>query len=84
MERRKMNTGEKFTFSIKEKLEILATYQTGWRKELNIVEWNGNNGKFDIRDWSPGYESMSKGITLHEAEARKLMEALNKYFEKHD
>lgn len=79
-----MNNGESFTFVIKEKMEILATYSTGWRKELNIVEWNGNNGKFDIRDWSPAHDSMSRGVTLHEAEARKLADALNKYFAKQE
>ena len=78
-----MNSGEKFTFTIKEQIGIIATYSTGWKKEVNMVEWNGNNGKVDIRDWSPGHETMSRGITLHEVEAKKLLEALGEYFEKH-
>ena len=79
-----MNRGDNFTFVIKEQLGVLATFQTGWKKEVNIVEWNGNTGKVDIRDWNPNHEVMSKGITLHEIEARKLAEALNEYFAKID
>lgn len=79
-----MNRGEEFTFAIKEHLGVLATHTTGWKKEINIVEWNGNSGKVDIRDWSPSHEKMSKGITLHEAEAKKMVDALNKYFEKRE
>ncbi len=79
-----MNKGENFTFVIKEQLGVLATFSTGWKKELNLVEWNGNNPKFDIRDWSSSHESMSKGITLHYAEAKKLSELLNNYFSKEE
>lgn len=79
-----MNKGDKFTFVIKEQLEVLAIHSTGWKKELNLVEWNGNNPKFDIRDWDDTHENMGKGITLHPAEAKKLYLALNKYFAKEE
>lgn len=75
-----MNKGEEFTFVIKEHLGVIGNYSTGWKKEVNIVEWNGNKGKVDIRDWNPNHEHMSKGITLHMEEAKALFEALNKYF----
>ena len=58
----------------------LTVYQTGWTKELNIVSWNGGTPKFDIREWSPDHERMSKGITLYEEEAAKLSEVLADYF----
>lgn len=77
-----MNKGEEFTFIIKEHLGVLATFTTGWKKEVNVVEWNGNAGKIDVRDWSPSHEKMSKGITLHKEEAKKLEQALKEYFEK--
>lgn len=77
-----MNRGEEFTFSIKEYLGVLAVHTTGWKKEVNVVEWNGNGGKIDIRDWSPSHEKMSKGITLHKEEAKILLNALTAYFEK--
>ena len=79
-----MNKGDNFTFVIKEHLEVLAIHSTGWKKELNLVEWNGNNPKFDIRDWDEKHESMGRGITMHPAEAKKLCNALNKYFSMED
>ena len=75
-----MNKGEEFTFIIKEHLGVLATFTTGWKKEVNVVEWNGNAGKIDVRDWSPSHEKMSKGITLHKEEAKKLFEELIQKF----
>ena len=38
------------TFEIIDHLGALATYPTGWRKELNLVSWNGGAPKYDIRD----------------------------------
>ena len=75
-----MNKGESFTFVIKEHLAVIAVHTTGWKRELNIVEWNGNEAKLDIRDWNPSHESMSKGVTLNKNEAKKVQEALNNYF----
>ena len=57
-------------FEIVERLGVLASHSTGWRKELNIIRWNGGLPKFDIRDWSPDHEHMSRGITLHMKEGK--------------
>ena len=46
-----MNEEKDFAFNIKEHIGVINTYASGWSKELNLVEWNGNNAKFDIRDW---------------------------------
>ncbi len=73
------NKTERFSFEIKEHLGVLKTYSTGWKKELNLVEWNGKGVKFDIRDWDSKHEKMSRGITLHEDEAKKLADLLQKY-----
>ena len=70
-----------FTFTIKERLGIIKAYATGWKKEFNIVEWNGGNAKFDIRDWDPEHEHMSRGITLREEEVKTLAELINRYFQ---
>lgn len=61
-------------FEIKEQLGIIATYSTGWSKELNLVSWNGAAPKFDIRDWNPDHLHMSKGVTLRNEEMTKLLE----------
>lgn len=62
------------TFEIKAKLGVIQEYPTGWCKELNIVSWNGNPAKFDVRDWDPEHEHMSKGITMTEKEMAKMMD----------
>jgi len=64
------------TFEIKEHLGVISAYPTGWKKELNLVAWNGNGAKYDLRDWDPEHEHMSRGITLHKDEAQKLLELL--------
>lgn len=64
------------TFEIIEELGVLSENAKGWRKELNLVSWNGAKPKYDIRDWSPDHEKMGKGITLSEEEAKELKEIL--------
>ena len=59
-------------YSITARIGVITEYSTGWTKELNIVSWNGGAPKFDIRDWDSEHEHMSRGITLHEDEARTV------------
>lgn len=63
-------------FDIKERIGVIKPYPTGWNKELNLVSWNGSSAKYDIRDWDPGHEHMSRGITLHPEEMRKVLALL--------
>ena len=63
-----------FTFEIREHLGVIARYESGWRKELNLVSWNGGAPKYDVRDWDPHHERMSRGPTLHAGEMRKLVD----------
>lgn len=69
--------GQKFSFEIVEELAILSENAKGWRKELNLVRWNENSPKFDIRDWSPDHEKMGKGITLTNEELAVFKQFLN-------
>lgn len=75
-----MNTGagidREVRFDIIEHIGVLAMHSTGWRKELNIISWNGGTPKFDIRDWDSDHEHMSRGITLHTDEAAMLFRLL--------
>lgn len=73
-------SNEAIEFKIVEKIGVLTTFQTGWTKEINIVSWNNSVPKYDIRDWSPDHDRMTKGITLYESEAKKLGAVLTKYF----
>lgn len=63
-------------FEIKSEIGVLSESAKGWRKELNLVSWNGAEPKYDLRDWAPGHEKMGKGVTLSKDEIQKLKELL--------
>lgn len=63
---------QELSFVIRKRLGVLSTSPTGWRKELNLVEWNGRPAKLDIREWDPDHAHMSKGVTLRREEAERL------------
>ena len=66
------------TFEIIEEIGIISTLDTGWTKEINLVRWNGGVAKYDIRDWDPRHERMSKGITLKEDEMRRILDLMRR------
>lgn len=74
----KNNDDRQVTFEIVEEIGVISTSGTGWQKELNIVAWNGNQGKYDIREWSPHHDRMSRGITLNEQEMRSIVDLLKR------
>ncbi|WP_034550498.1 YdbC family protein [Carnobacterium funditum] len=63
---------QKFSYEIMEEITVLSKNNKGWQKELNLVSWNGNQPKFDIRDWAPNHEKMGKGLTLTNEEMETL------------
>jgi len=67
-----------FKFEIIKEIGVLSEGSKGWRKELNLVSWNGAEPKYDLRDWAPEHEKMGKGITLTEEEAEKLKQLLDR------
>jgi len=69
---------KKFTFEIQKNFGILSESAKGWKKELNLVSWNGGRAKYDIRDWSPEHDKMGKGVTMNEEEIQLLRDYLNK------
>ncbi|NCB41228.1 MAG: hypothetical protein EOM59_01210 [Clostridia bacterium] len=68
--------GEEFSYEIKEHIGVLKTNAGGWTKELNIVSWNKNPQKYDLREWSEDHKKMSRGVTLTVSEAKELFEWL--------
>ena len=68
-----------FKFEITQELGVLSESKSGWKRELNLISWNGAEPKFDIRDWSPDHEKMSKGISLSAEEVEKLKKILEKF-----
>jgi len=59
-------------YDIVETIGVLSENNKGWKKELNLISWNGAKPKYDIRDWSPEHEKMGKGVTLSEEEMKML------------
>lgn len=70
-----------FKFEIIENIGKLSEKPTGWSKELNFVSWNGADGKFDIREWSPEHDKMGKGVTLSLDELKELKHLIDKALE---
>lgn len=68
-------------YEIKGHIGIISENKNGWTKELNFVSWNDNDPKYDIRDWNPTHDKMSRGITLTEEEAYELSIILSGEFE---
>lgn len=64
-----------FKFEIIEHIATLSTSDTGWTLELNIVSFNDNPPKYDVRQWSPNHKTMSKGFQLTQDELKLLAEA---------
>ena len=67
------------TLKVIKKIALISGSETGVRKELNIVSWNGKEPKYDLRSWSPEGIAL-KGLTLTEEEAKELQKVLNEIF----
>jgi len=64
-------------YEIVETIGVLSESSKGWTRELNLVSWNGREPKYDLRDWAPDHDKMSKGLTLSEEEVQQLKKILN-------
>ena len=47
-------------YDIVKEFGVLSENAKGWRKEVNLISWNGGAPKYDIRDWAPDHEKMGK------------------------
>lgn len=63
-------------YEITQSIACLSEEKNGWTKELNLVSWNGNSPKCDIRSWSADHSKMGKGITLTKEELVQLASVL--------
>ncbi|MCM3161493.1 YdbC family protein [Metabacillus litoralis] len=64
-------------FDIQQNLGMISEGAKGWKKEFNLISWNGRDPKYDIRDWDEQHEKMGKGVTLSKEEVIQLREILN-------
>lgn len=65
-----------FKFEITEHLGTLSESAKGWTKELNKVSFNDRPAKYDLREWDPDHQKMSKGVTLNNEEMEILSKIL--------
>ncbi|EKC66824.1 Uncharacterized conserved protein UCP037246, partial [human gut metagenome] len=63
-------------YEIVKEIAVLSQNDSGYTKEINLISWNGNEPKYDIRSFSPNREKCRKGITLTESEVKNLLAAL--------
>lgn len=63
-------------YDIIEEIGVLSENAKGWRKEINLISWNGAVPKYDIREWAPEHEKMGKGVILTKEELDKMVEIL--------
>ena len=64
-------------YEIEKELGYISESAKGWKKELNLISWNGKEAKYDLRDWAPEHEKMGKGITLTIDELKELKKLLS-------
>jgi len=65
-------------YEIVKRIGVLSKSASGWAKELNLINWNDRDAKYDLRDWSADGVKMGKGVTLSKEELLALKELLNK------
>lgn len=63
------------TMDVIKKIAVISREDSGYRKELNLVSWNGGEPKLDLRRWSHEDKAL-KGITLTEEETKELYKVL--------
>lgn len=66
-----------FRYDIVEEIGVLSENAKGWRKELNLISWDGATPKYDIREWAPEHEKMGKGVTLTKEELEALKKLIS-------
>ena len=67
-----------FKFEITQHIATLSTEKGGWTKELNLVSFNDQVPKYDLRTWDPEHEKMGKGVTLSKEEMAILKDAIER------
>jgi hypothetical protein len=69
---------DEIKFELIQKIGVLSKSASGWTKELNLMRWNDQAPKYDLRDWSPDRQRRGKGVTLTKEELGVLKELFEK------
>lgn len=68
---------QEITCKLIQHLCVLEERNAGWNLEFNVVSWNGDEPKYDIRPWNEDHSKCGKGITLTEDNLKALVEYCN-------
>lgn len=49
-----------------------------WKLELNLVSWNNQKPKYDLRPWNSDHSKCGKGVTMSEEELTTLKSLISK------
>ena len=71
---------EPITMKIEKEIGVLSKNERGYTKEVNLISWNGQPAKLDVREWYPGHERCGKGITLTIPEGEELVKRLQDFY----
>ena len=71
---------DNITMKVVKEIGVLSKNDRGYTKEVNLVSWNGNDPKVDIREWYPGHERCGKGVTLTIIEGEELAARLLDFY----
>ncbi|MGI6739841.1 MAG: PC4/YdbC family ssDNA-binding protein [Christensenellales bacterium] len=68
-----------FEYEIKEKIATISVKgkNDDFAMELNVISFNGNRPKYDLRNWKRSENLMLKGITMTAEELQTLKDTLN-------
>lgn len=65
-------SNNEITMEVKDTIGVINENESGWKKQLKIISWNGAEAKYDIRAWNTDETRSGKGITLNIDELRTL------------
>lgn len=72
-----MKNNQDISCKIVEELLVIEERNAGWNLELNVVSWNDETPKYDIRPWNEDHSKCGKGITLTEDNLKALVNYCN-------
>ena len=71
---------DEITFVITEHIGDISLASSGWKRELNLVSWNGKDARYDLRSWNSDHTKMSKGLTFCPEEMQIIAKLLKGRF----
>ena len=75
-----MNRGKYIPKIIKHYGVVYET-ERGWRCEVNLISWNGNPPRLDIKEWDEDRKNCRKVSTFKPEAAPRLYDLIGMYIE---